>query len=154
MKNLSNSFSDNSDNRRSIPMFFFLQIFVSNHRASSKQSIFSFPVMAEKDSCARAQCGSNAICRDRPQGVVCECQPGYFGNPYLSCRPECVLNSDCPATKTCINNKCEDPCRGACGVGSLCEPVNHFPVCLCPSGTSGDPFVSCSPVRPGKFQLK
>lgn len=104
--------------------------------------------MAQKDTCERAQCGSNAICRENYQGIVCECQPGYFGNPYLSCRPECVLNSDCPATKTCINNKCEDPCRGACGVGALCEPVNHFPVCLCPSGTSGDPFVSCSPVRP------
>lgn len=110
--------------------------------------------MVQRDSCESTRCGSNAECKEKNSMITCVCRPGYFGNPYLACRPECILNSDCPSNKACINNKCEDPCSGACGVNAQCEIVNHFPVCVCAAGFSGDPFVACNPFRPGNIKIK
>lgn len=66
----------------------------------------------------------------------------------IGCRPECILNTDCPRTKSCMNNKCEDPCIGGCGIGAKCATVNHHPVCFCPDGHIGDPFTYCQPHKP------
>lgn len=74
---------------------------------------------------------------------ICVCRQQYYGNPYLACRPECVLNTDCDQSLACINNKCINPCLGVCGVNAQCQIVNHFPVCFCQQDYSGDPFVSC-----------
>ncbi|XP_026688064.1 neurogenic locus notch homolog protein 3-like, partial [Diaphorina citri] len=49
------------------------------------------PVVQE-DTC---NCVPNAECRDG----VCVCLPDYYGDGYVSCRPECVLNNDCPSNK-------------------------------------------------------
>lgn len=48
-----------------------------------------------------------------------------------------------------IDQKCVDPCLGACGFASRCQVVNHNPVCSCLEGYEGDPFRSCNriPVR-------
>lgn len=73
----------------------------------------------------------------------CTCLPGYIGNPYENCRPECVLNSDCPPNKACLRNKCQDPCPGVCGQNSECHIINHLPSCTCFTGYSGDPFQYC-----------
>lgn len=73
---------------------------------------------------------------------------GFFGDALIGCRPECILNSDCHRTKACVNNKCEDPCYGVCGIGAKCETVNHHPVCFCPENLEGDPFIGCQPRRP------
>lgn len=62
---------------------------------------------------------------------------------YRRCRPECLLNNDCPVTKACIKRKCVDPCPGVCGVDALCEVVNHNPICYCPKELTGDPFLQC-----------
>lgn len=91
------------------------------------------------DPCAPSPCGPNAICDNGD----CKCLPEYFGNPYEACRPECILNSECPRDKTCLRNKCRDPCPGICGQNARCDVVNHIPVCSCPSGYIGDPFVNC-----------
>lgn len=99
-------------------------------------------------SCANIMCGVNTECRQVNNVLACVCKKGFFGDPLLACRPQCVLNSECPHNKACINNKCEDPCAGACGVNAQCECVNHFPVCYCPVEHSGDPFVSCYPFKP------
>lgn len=53
----------------------------------------------------------------------------------------CRSNSDCPSNEACVNGKCVDPCR--CTPGSICEVKNHFPVCKCPPGTTGDPATGC-----------
>lgn len=103
----------------------------------------------EPNSCHRTQCGANAECHQSHGMVTCVCRPGMFGNPYVGCRPECVVNCDCPTKQSCVNNRCLDPCRGACGVGAQCQPVNHMPVCYCPQDHTGDPFVTCYPYRPG-----
>lgn len=50
----------------------------------------------------------------------------------------------------CSNSKCIDPCVETCGANANCEARNHLPVCSCPAGHTGDPFVSCRRFDPGK----
>lgn len=89
--------------------------------------------------CDPSPCGSNADCNDG----VCTCRRNYFGDPYSGCRPECTMNSDCAPQKTCINNRCVDPCPGTCGENARCDVSNHIPSCSCPPGYTGDAFVFC-----------
>lgn len=91
------------------------------------------------DPCSKSPCGPNARCNNG----LCTCIPEYFGDPYAGCRPECVLSTDCTVDKACIRNKCVDPCPGTCGRNSLCNVINHTPMCSCPRGTSGNAFISC-----------
>lgn len=102
--------------------------------------------------CSPSPCGSNAVCKEQNKVGSCLCNEGYFGNPYESCRPECVSNSDCPGNRACINNKCQDPCPGTCGVNAECATVNHSPTCFCISGYTGDAFRRCTFV-PCKFLI-
>uniref|UniRef100_A0A182XBR0 EGF-like domain-containing protein n=1 Tax=Anopheles quadriannulatus TaxID=34691 RepID=A0A182XBR0_ANOQN len=95
--------------------------------------------------CNPSPCGANAICKERNGAGSCTCAPEYFGDPYVGCRPECVMNSDCPRTRACINNKCQDPCPGTCGVNAECHVVNHAPSCVCLTGFIGNPFTECRP---------
>lgn len=100
-------------------------------------------------TCNALKCGDNTECKQLNGILACICKNGYFGDPLIGCHPECVVNSDCAINKVCVGNKCNDPCIGACGVGALCEAVNHYPVCFCPPETSGDALVSCNRiVRP------
>lgn len=94
--------------------------------------------------CNPSPCGPNSECLERNGAGACHCFAGYFGNPYEACRPECILNSDCPMTKACQQQKCRDPCPGACGVGADCIVINHLPTCNCLLGYTGDPYRSCS----------
>lgn len=96
------------------------------------------------DPCNPSPCGPNAICRSVNGNAVCECPPNYFGNPSTSgCRPECVISSDCPRNRACVNTRCVDPCPGVCGYNAVCQVINHSPVCSCPQPLMGDPFVEC-----------
>jgi hypothetical protein len=103
------------------------------------------PVPTEfQDPCNPSPCGSNAICIDQNRrSAACQCIPEYFGDPYVACRPECLVNSDCPSNKACQNNKCTDPCPGTCGVNAACRVVSHVPTCMCIVGYIGDPFTEC-----------
>lgn len=71
----------------------------------------------------------------------------YQGDPYMGCRPECVLNNDCAQNKACINRKCKDPCPGICGQNALCNVYNHIPMCQCPEKMTGNAFIECKPVE-------
>lgn len=100
------------------------------------------------DPCNPSPCGANAECRNG----ICTCLPEYQGNPYESCRPECVGSSECSRDKACIRYKCIDPCPGTCGQNAICDVVNHIPACSCPDGFTGDPFTHCrvmDPISPG-----
>ena len=71
---------------------------------------------------------------------------GLVGEPYKAgCkRPgQCVADSDCPLTASCVSGTCKDPCglAGACGKGSDCVTENHLPVCRCPFQTTGNPKI-------------
>lgn len=103
------------------------------------------PIVYDRPNpCVPSPCGSNAICKEQNGAGSCTCIENYFGNPYEGCRPECVLNSDCPSNRACVNYKCRDPCPGTCGQNAVCQVVNHLPSCTCRQGYNGDPFVHCS----------
>lgn len=96
--------------------------------------------------CNPSPCGPNSQCREINEQAVCSCVPGYIGSPP-TCRPECIVSSDCPLNEACVNQKCINPCPGTCGVGAKCQVVNHNPICSCPSGYTGDPFIRCHLIR-------
>ena len=96
--------------------------------------------------CDSLICGTSAQCRVESGLAKCFCPPSYLGDPYTACRPECVVNSECPADKTCSQKKCVDPCAGTCGSNAECRVSNHIPVCSCAQGFSGDPYSSCQPL--------
>ena len=95
------------------------------------------------DPCNPSPCGSNAICQRRGNAGACQCIPEYFGDPYVACRPECVVHSDCPSNKACQRNKCIDPCPGTCGINARCRVMNHVATCTCIERYIGDPFTAC-----------
>lgn len=109
-----------------------------------------FSLNKVKDPCHPSPCGTNAQCRNG----TCFCIPEYQGDPYIGCRPECVLNSDCVREKACSRNKCINPCLGTCGENALCDVVNHIPMCRCPENTIGSAFIKCSPQRSKLFLSK
>ena len=101
------------------------------------------PKVEPVDPCNPSPCGSNAVCQTRNRAAACQCIPEYFGDPYVACRPECVVHSDCPSNKACQRNKCIDPCPGTCGINAECRVMNHVPICTCIEGYIGDPFTAC-----------
>ncbi|XP_039292288.1 keratin-associated protein 4-3-like [Nilaparvata lugens] len=92
--------------------------------------------------CARSPCGPFSMCRLNNDLAVCSCQPNHIGSPP-SCRPECMVSSECPLNQACVNQKCADPCPGTCGLNARCQVVNHNPICTCNPGLTGDPFTRC-----------
>lgn len=98
----------------------------------------------DETPCARNPCGINAQCRELVKAGSCSCIPEYYGDPYVACRPECMMNSECPISLACINMKCKDPCPGVCGSNAICNAVNHSPMCSCITGYRGNPFESCN----------
>jgi len=99
------------------------------------------------DPCNPSPCGPNSQCKNVNQQGVCSCQKEYQGTPP-NCRPECVVNNECPSNKACHKFKCTDPCPGTCGTNARCEVINHSPICTCSPGLIGDPFTRCYP-QPG-----
>ena len=100
------------------------------------------PIEAD-DPCDPNPCGPNS---NPPRNVgdrcQCTCLPEMIGSPP-NCRPECVVNSDCPSNEACQRNKCIDPCPGTCGINALCRVMNHVPTCTCIEDYIGDPFTAC-----------
>nr|XP_027235378.1 fibropellin-1-like [Penaeus vannamei] len=96
--------------------------------------------------CEPSPCGPNAQCSVATGNYpVCACFPGFFGDAdsFQGCKPECVVDTDCSDDLACISTKCVDPCPGACGINSLCEVNTHRPVCFCPAGFMGNPYIRC-----------
>lgn len=100
------------------------------------------PLPPPIDPCDPSPCGPNSNCRTQNGHAVCLCQPGFSGIPP-TCRPGCIVSSECSQNKACIDNKCADPCPGSCGQNTNCLTVNHNPICSCANGYAGDPFVHC-----------
>lgn len=102
------------------------------------------------DVCSSNICGPYSICHEVNQHPVCSCQAGYIGIPP-SCRPECLVSSECAQDKACVNQKCVNACTpGVCAENAICKVVNHKAICSCPSGFTGDPFIRCNriPCKP------
>ena len=126
----------------------------------SLENSFNFPKIKisvtylppDETPCARNPCGQNAVCRELNDAGSCTCIQNYYGDPYIACRPECVMNSECALTKACINTRCKDPCIGVCDSNAVCNVVNHSPTCNCITGYVGNPFESCN--RESKTTVK
>jgi hypothetical protein len=103
--------------------------------------------------CDPSPCGENAICTEKNGAGSCSCMPDYYGDPYISCRPECILATDCDRSKTCFNTKCVDPCPGSCGLNADCRVVYHSPTCSCKPGFTGNPTQYCREIPLSKFQI-
>lgn len=100
-------------------------------------------VIAPTDPCLPSPCGLYSECRNNNGLASCSCLPSYMGSPPY-CKPECVVNSDCPSDRACIIEKCRNPCEGSCGLYANCFVNNHIAVCLCPEKFTGDPFRQCT----------
>lgn len=92
--------------------------------------------------CTPSPCGLNSQCRELDNHAVCSCLPDMIGSPP-NCHPECLVSSECPLDKSCINQKCRNPCESVCGLNARCQVVNHNPICSCELGFTGDPFIRC-----------
>lgn len=103
----------------------------------------SRPPIPVEQPCNPSPCGTNAVCKELHGAGSCACYDGYVGDPYVGCRPECVQNSECAWDKACVNNKCRNPCVGACGLHADCKVTHHTPACFCPDGFTGNPLSSC-----------
>lgn len=114
---------------------------------------FSLVEPLPQDPCSPSPCGPNSQCRVINGQAVCSCVQGYLGTPP-SCRPECVLSSDCPRNLACSNQKCIDPCQGTCGLRTQCQVVAHNPICSCLPRHSGDPFTRCDLISKRDLKLK
>lgn len=110
------------------------------------KTFFSSVIFEEpnRNPCVPSPCGPYSICRIQNDRPVCSCSAGYIGVPP-NCKPECIVNSECPLDKACQNQKCIDPCIGTCGINALCKVVIHSPICSCPPDLVGDPFSRCIP---------
>lgn len=111
------------------------------------------PPRPPRDPCVpHPPCGPYSNCHPVNDRAVCSCQEGYFGYPP-NCRPECVVDSDCRSNRhRCVQEKCVDPCDGACGANARCDVIDRNVICSCLPGHTGDPFRGCTveeePVRP------
>lgn len=111
--------------------------------------VYYFVAPVSDDPCEPSPCGSNAQCNNG----ICTCIPEYEGDPYLGCRPECLLNIECALDKACIKNRCVNPCTDICGVNAICQVNNHIPMCICPPAMTGNAFIQCNPVKGTSYYL-
>lgn len=90
-------------------------------------------------------CGKDAECFGINHRAICNCLPGYSGNPTEVCVSivGCRKNSDCPSYEACINQKCENPCLNNPCDNSKCSVYNHVVECVCPPGYVGTEVSSC-----------
>lgn len=123
---------------KSLSLFIYFWIIYIFNRSS-----FSV-ITTELSPCEPSPCSYNAICTERNGVGACSCLPDYIGNPYEGCRPECVVDTDCASSLTCIQSKCQNPCPGTCGQNAECQVINHHPSCSCISGYTGNPFQYCT----------
>ena len=91
----------------------------------------------EGEVCPQGQC--QAVCSSNRQ-----CSPGQTCRRGI-CSKGCASNSDCSDPhKQCINGKCRDTCKVACGPNSLCSQSGQ---CECPPGFAGVPTAKEGCVR-------
>lgn len=53
----------------------------------------------------------------------------------------CRSDDECPTTESCVNGRCQSPCK--CGMNAICEVLYHKATCKCLPGYSGSPSAGC-----------
>ena len=93
------------------------------------------------------QCGRGAECLVQAHRAQCVCPAGTQGDPFLSCvAAVCQYNEDCADHEACdrLNRVCRPVCDDeTCAATATCTGRKHQPVCSCPPGTSGNPYIEC-----------
>lgn len=88
-----------------------------------------------KDPCP-GSCGSNAICRVVSHAPICQCVPGYTGDPFLFCSE---IPQRPPTEK-------QEPCDPSpCGPNAVCRERNGAGSCSCIEDYIGNPYQGCRP---------
>lgn len=81
------------------------------------------------DVCDEESCGENAICIAEDHRAVCQCPPGYKGNP--------IPDVGCKLTSSCDE----------CASNAVCEHGPNGAICKCPQGLIGYPTTTgCFPI--------
>jgi hypothetical protein len=106
--------------------------------------------------CGAQTCGAHADCADFEDGTFeCYCPAGLYGDPLVKCETKemklgrpCAYDYDCGVQLRCeigdVKRECVDPCQGKiCPSDLVCRAENHKPVCVCPSGFTGNQYVGC-----------
>jgi hypothetical protein len=135
-------------------------ICLSNSNCAESQSCVQSPdgVRECRDSCEHEQpiCGRNALCRTHAHRAICDCRPGFVGDPLdlmVGCQPTptsattfnaCSRDSDCLAEAACsvqangVRN-CSLVCdRWRCALNARCIARDHIPSCECSPGYIGE----------------
>lgn len=123
-----------------------LVTFVNIHRHLKIKKVIPFSEAINSNPCQPSPCGPNSQCREVNGQAVCSCAPNTIGTPP-ACRPECTISAECRLDQACSNQRCVNPCVGACGINAECKVVNHNPICTCPTTHTGDPFSRCFILR-------
>lgn len=99
------------------------------------------------DNPCKAGCGINAECHVINHIATCNCIKDHIGNALVKCSSvqtkTCILSSECGLDMACIDQQCVNPCIGSCASKADCRVEFHTPICSCPNGYSGDPFIEC-----------
>lgn len=104
-----------------------LFIILRQSRLSENHSVTKFPFLTDIDECDKVngpngRCGQNAVCTNTPGSFVCQCPPGFSGNPINQCNDI---------------DECAKP--DSCGLGAVCKNLPGSYTCECPEGTIPDP---------------
>ena len=95
------------------------------------------------DPCVPNPCGRRTVCRVMDHEPICSCAPG-FTKVNQNCLPtNCRSQRDCPDSKSCVRNRCINPCAGYCGSNTECLVEGHYPKCTCAEGYTGNPSQGC-----------
>ncbi|XP_077299152.1 asperous [Arctopsyche grandis] len=115
-------------------------------------TVYGMAYSTYSSTCAGGTCGVNAQCTVSGGRPVCSCLPGYEGDPLSVCKKvECSDHTECRGHLACQNNKCVNPCAGACGNNANCDVRNHVPVCSCPTQYTGNPISGCRLMNPDEL---
>lgn len=122
-------------------MYNIIQLIICNNLL--KNVYYLEPAVKNENPCLNSPCGPYSKCVVNGETAACSCLPNYIGRPPY-CRPECMSSSECDGVLACVNQKCINPCLGACGEQTICTVVKHNPTCQCEYGYTGDPFSGCT----------
>ncbi|GLH00239.1 Neurogenic locus Notch protein, partial [Gryllus bimaculatus] len=106
------------------------------------------------DPCAHGSgggCGRGAECVAQAHRAHCVCPAGTQGDALLACvSVACQYNEDCADHEACdrLNRVCRPVCEDdTCADTAVCIAKDHQPTCVCPPGTSGNPYFECGKER-------
>lgn len=99
-------------------------------------------------ACDNRPCAPNTMCSTNKHKRICSCLPHSKGDPYnhgcdqLYSGPYCDNDAECADHQICVEKICVNACdhQSLCGTNTSCVAENHFSICRCLPGLTGDPY--------------